>query len=221
MSAVLAAVVVLLSASPAAHAWPLSDQQAADRVARSGWEPRPGNAAATSRVPTDGELAAYRGARGRGWCNGGDLAVTGRFTGTTDEILQWGAHKWGLDPTLMRAVAAAESYWDHWTVGDRGESFGLTQVRTSHAGTYPLTQASAAFAVDYFGAALRHYVDGCAGWLNTVDRGQPYGPGDVWGAVGAWYSGRWHTPAAKHYMQGIQRHMFAQVWRDRWFPTHP
>jgi autotransporter family porin len=38
-------------------------------------------------------------------------AVTGHFTGTTDEILQWGAYKWGFDPDLVRANAVDESRW--------------------------------------------------------------------------------------------------------------
>lgn len=37
--------------------------------------------------------------------------VDGRFTGTTDEILQWAACKWGLPDNLLRADAVAESTW--------------------------------------------------------------------------------------------------------------
>jgi autotransporter family porin len=35
--------------------------------------------------------------------------VTGNFTGTTDEIIQWAAHKWGIDEDVVRSVATAES----------------------------------------------------------------------------------------------------------------
>src|SRR5262245_13843385 len=55
--------------------------------------------------------------------------VTGNFTGTTDEILQWGACKWGIDEDIVRAQAAKESYWTQTNVGDNGESFGILQVR--------------------------------------------------------------------------------------------
>ncbi|KPV47834.1 hypothetical protein SE17_41305, partial [Kouleothrix aurantiaca] len=37
--------------------------------------------------------------------------VTGNFTGSTDEILQWTACKWGVDEDMVRAQAAVESWW--------------------------------------------------------------------------------------------------------------
>jgi autotransporter family porin len=37
--------------------------------------------------------------------------VTGHFTGTTDEIFQWGACKWGLSDNVLRAIAVRESTW--------------------------------------------------------------------------------------------------------------
>ncbi len=37
--------------------------------------------------------------------------VTGHFSGTTDEILQWAACKWGIDEDIVRAQAAIESWW--------------------------------------------------------------------------------------------------------------
>ena len=36
---------------------------------------------------------------------------TGNFTGTTDEIIQWAACKWGFDENTLRAQVAKESYW--------------------------------------------------------------------------------------------------------------
>ena len=44
--------------------------------------------------------------------------VTGNFTGTTDEILQWAACKWGIDEDLVRAQIARESWWKHDSRGD-------------------------------------------------------------------------------------------------------
>lgn len=55
--------------------------------------------------------------------------VTGHFTGTTDEVIQWAARKWGFEPDLLRAVGTVESWWRMSTVGDSGDSFGLFQVR--------------------------------------------------------------------------------------------
>lgn len=33
--------------------------------------------------------------------------VDGNYRGTTDEIIQWAAAKWGLNTNLMRAVATS------------------------------------------------------------------------------------------------------------------
>ncbi|MCU1657216.1 MAG: hypothetical protein JWO57_1872 [Pseudonocardiales bacterium] len=37
--------------------------------------------------------------------------VDGQFSGTTDEIFQWSACKWGLSDDLLRAIAVRESTW--------------------------------------------------------------------------------------------------------------
>lgn len=37
--------------------------------------------------------------------------VSGQFTGTTDEIFQWAACKWGLSDNMLRAIAVRESTW--------------------------------------------------------------------------------------------------------------
>jgi membrane-bound lytic murein transglycosylase MltF len=55
--------------------------------------------------------------------------VTGRFRGTTDEILQWVAHKHGIAEDVVRAVAVQESWWRMSAVGDGGDSFGIMQMR--------------------------------------------------------------------------------------------
>ena len=57
------------------------------------------------------------------------IGSPGRFRGTTDEVIQWAAAKWGLAPDLVRAVAAKETWWRMSHVGDNGDSFGLFQVR--------------------------------------------------------------------------------------------
>lgn len=44
--------------------------------------------------------------------------VTGNFTGTTDEIIQWAACKWGMDEDVLRAQAVAESSWLQNNYGD-------------------------------------------------------------------------------------------------------
>ncbi len=44
--------------------------------------------------------------------------VTGSYHGTTDEIIQWAACKWGLDEDVLRAQAVQESYWRANAAGD-------------------------------------------------------------------------------------------------------
>ena len=44
--------------------------------------------------------------------------ISGRFTGTTDEIFQWAAVKWGLPDNLIRAIAYMESDWYQRNQGD-------------------------------------------------------------------------------------------------------
>lgn len=44
--------------------------------------------------------------------------VTGNYTGTTDEIIQWAACKWGMNEDLLRAQAVQESSWYQNAYGD-------------------------------------------------------------------------------------------------------
>jgi hypothetical protein len=61
----------------------LSDRDAARRVCRSAWEPRPDNADENRRVPTRAELRRFRHRSEMPYKD----RVTGRFRGTTDEII--------------------------------------------------------------------------------------------------------------------------------------
>ena len=70
--------------------------------------------------------------------------VDGDFAGTTDEIIQWAACKWGIDEDIARAQIIKESYWRMSAVGDGGESFGLGQVREPyHGSAFQYTQVNA------------------------------------------------------------------------------
>ncbi len=86
-----------------------NDAQAASLVHRSSWEPRPDNYTANHTVPP----ATFTTAGYAGMVNHTAVfgRVTGNFTGTTDEIIQWAAFKWGLPDDVIRAGAVAESYW--------------------------------------------------------------------------------------------------------------
>ncbi|MHC1559595.1 hypothetical protein ACR9E3_11595 [Actinomycetospora sp. C-140] len=85
------------------------DAGAAAMVHRSPWEPRPQNDVANRTVaPPDFRPPPYPG------LENGPLVfdrITGNFTGTTDEIIQWAAAKWGLPDDVIRAEAVQESGW--------------------------------------------------------------------------------------------------------------
>ena len=208
---------------------PLSDRRAAKLVHRSRFEPRPANHAATHAMPTAAQLRAFRAQSEMPYAR----YVTGHFTGTTDEVIQWAARKWGLKPDLLRAVGTVESWWRMSTVGDNGDSFGLFQVRRPFHCTEPVCEQfrdDAALNADYYGGILRSYYDGKQRWLNTVSgdersgdersargRGKPYRRGDLWASVGAWFSGRWWNPAARSYVREVKRRLKARTWRSRDF----
>lgn len=188
----------------------LGDPDAASHVRRSSWEPRPDNYTPNHRVPTASELSSfYSQATG----NPLNRYVTGNFTGTTDELIQWVAWKWGIDEDLVRAEAAQESWWNQSALGDGGVSYGLMQIKsTVSKGTYPLSQASTAFNLDYYGATIRYYYDGYATWL-----GGSYARGDLWGAVGAYYSGRWHDADSEWYITQVKSKLSERTWEKPGF----
>ena len=186
----------------------LDDAEAAGRVVRSGWEASPSNTAANRRRPTARELARFRSVSQSPYAG----RVTGAFSGTTQEILQWGAAKWGLDARVLRAQAAAESGFQQSQVGDAGLSFGILQIkRTAWRGTWPLTRDSTAFNVDMHGAIMRECLDGRATWLKNG-----YRAGDLWGCVGYYFSGLWKAPEGEEYVGRVRRHLRARALREIW-----
>lgn len=193
-------------------------------VKRSAWEPRPQNAAANqtkgrSGAKIDGADASFNARYAS--------RVDGDFVGTTDEIIQWGACKWGFDEDLTRARAKQESNWQQSQLGDKTDnraacatigqaapcwqSYGLLQVKgTVHEETYPLAKDSTAYNVDYSLAWLRACYEGAFGhWLENG-----YAAGDEWGCVGAWFSGNWYDSGARHYIEGVRQHLAKREWKQ-------
>lgn len=202
---------------------PLSDAAAARRVRHSAFEPRPGNHAATHRMPTAAQVRAFRAQSTMPYAR----YVTGHYTGTTDEVIQWAADKWGIAPDLLRAVAVVESRWKMSFIGDNGDSFGLFQVRRPYHCKEPVCRQfrnDAAMNADYYGGILRAYYDGKQSWLNDPgiagDNGKRYRRGDIWGSVGAWFSGRWWNAAARRYIREVQDTLRHRVWRTRDFAAN-
>jgi hypothetical protein len=68
--------------------------------------------------------------------NGRYPRVDGNFTGTTDEIIQWVACKWGIDEDLVRAQVVRESFWFQRTLGDFTTNPGAC-IGSLGIGTYP------------------------------------------------------------------------------------
>ena len=99
---------------PAGSSLP-NDTTCAASVRQSSWEPRPDNATANH---TNVYIQGYRLTGSYLKPYGYEQRVTGNFTGTTDEILQWGACKWGIDEDIVRAQAEMESHWHQSTLGD-------------------------------------------------------------------------------------------------------
>jgi hypothetical protein len=167
----------------------------------------PSGAECASRVRDAGEIRpendaanATRGSRANAntrpdWSQFG--RVDGDFAGSTDEIIQWAACKWGIDEDIARAQVIKESYWYQSTNGDSGESWGLGQVRdTAHQSAFQYSvnaRTSSAYNLDYTYASWRACYEGVYTWLNTVERNGTYGAGDLWGCVGVWFSGRWYV----------------------------
>ena len=154
--------------------------------------------------------------------------VTGAYSGSTREILQWTACKWGIDEGIVRAQAQAESSLRQsmkgdWTtnsdycapghnlgVDGRGdqcpESWGILQVRFRYfSGAFPGAVQSTAFNADTAYAVWRACYEGYEWWLSEYSApGHDYVPGDAWGCIGRWYSGRWYDDLAKRYIDCIQ-----------------
>ncbi len=153
---------------------------------RSAWEPRPANYTANHTTPGSFRINRIDGADNQGQSRFAPR-IDGDFTGTTDEIIQWGTCKWGFDEDIVRAVAVAETWWRQGTVGDNGESFGLIQVRNRyHVGTFPWSRDSTAFTVDYALAWRRSCYEGYfSGWVPSESRG------DEWGCLNLWCYGSW------------------------------
>lgn len=193
---------------------PLTSAAAAKLVHHSPWEPRPQNYTANHTVPSAQELAEWQAQSTMPYAS----LVNGRFTGTTDEIIQWAAYKWGLPVDVLRAVAALETWWEQSFVGDSGDSYGIFQVRRPYHcfGECAIARDSTPFVADYYGGIIRAYYDGKMTWLNNPDvasqNGAPYTAGDFWGSVGAWRDGRWHTPFNAEYVAKAQANLREKVW---------
>jgi hypothetical protein len=201
-----------------------SGEECARRVLRMSWEPRPPNDVANQSVPDSLSLPSWPDYWNPRVNTEYVPRINGKFTGTTDEILWWGACKWGIDVDVVRAMAVEESSWLQSKVGDFSlnpqdcvgnyqvpcpTSFGILQIKhIFRPGSYPHSARHTAFNVDYTLGVLR----GCyQGWLTYLQG--DYAPGDLWGCVGWHYAGEWKNPLAQGYVDRVGGHLAQKAWR--------
>lgn len=188
-----------------------TEKECASRVRRSSWEPRPENDKANHTLPKPFTQDYSK----LGPMDDKALKtllprISGNFTGTTDEIIQWAACKWGFNENIVRAVAAKESDWKQSFVGDKGESYGLMQVKRTYVPfTYPNSQISTAFNVDYALGIRRACYEGSITFLKDG-----YKAGDEWGCIGYWFSGGWYDLGAKSYIKLVKDILVKQNWNQ-------
>jgi chitodextrinase len=227
---------------------PLSDQAAAADVIPTP-ENRPGNTPTNNYMPTSAQLHAfYTTINSNGQtvvaANPYDQFVTGHYTGTTDEIIQWGAWKWGIPEDWLRAEYVQESRWNQSQLGDIAtvsssvynlyppqsragnnqvyESLGITQVKwipdgSVGAGTEPLRWESTAFNVDYQCAQLRFYFDNPRG-LRSAWGDPSYSAGNGWESLGGWFEPYpWLNSGQANYISQVQGHLAARTWAQPGF----
>lgn len=203
-----------------------SDATCAARVKKTTWEPRPDNNQANhTNVYASGAWRPHNLSSDPSQ-NYAASRVTGNFTGTTDEILQWVACKWGFPVDTVRAQAIIESYWHQNAQGDCNggktqsvthgcESVGILQVRDAdipetHPGTWPYAYESTAWNADYTLGIRRACFNGMTTWLTQFN--SSYKAGDLWGCIGLWYSGRFHDDAANGYIAKVQQALKDRAW---------
>ncbi len=215
-----------------------SEAFCAAHVQRSAFEPRPDNKAANSRVPTSAQIAGLSA-----WNDAIGVdpkadqlrqQITGHFTGTTDEILQWVACKWGVPVDVARAQAVVESYWHQSQLGDQSstqsdcppgtwngsscyQSYGILQIKYKYfASAWPMSRDDTAFSAEYMYGVIRTCYEGWTTYLTQrtpLPGYAPYKAGDLWGCLGRWYSGWWYDQGAIDYIAKVRAAYTQKTWR--------
>ncbi len=233
----------------AGHFVPLSDAAAAADVTPTP-ENRPDNSASNAYMPEPSQLHAFYGTINNNGqtvvaANPYDQYVTGHYAGTTDEIIQWAAWKWGIPADWLRAEYVAESHWNMSQLGDLTtvtpavyseyppqarvagtdevyQSMGITQIKWNPdgsvgAGTEPLRWESTAFNVDYQAATLRFYFDDPDG-LRSAWGDSTYTSGNAWASLGGWFEPYpWLNSGQLNYIAAVQAILAARTWAQSGF----
>ncbi|HYK31728.1 MAG TPA: hypothetical protein VEV63_07185 [Streptosporangiaceae bacterium] len=193
-----------------------------DRSANKAYNRRKGRPVGARFLAQDGPAARKLARR-----------INGNFTGTTIDILRWAACKWGINQDIVFAQAAVESWWQQGTLGgwttNRADcppgnkpgqdgkpgqcpiTYGILQNTYGHGG-WPAIARSTAMNADAAYAIWRACYDGYEAWLNTMPRSGRYHQGDVWGCLGAWFSGQWLNPPARGYITQVKDYLHEKIW---------
>lgn len=237
---------------------PLSDRAASALVTHEP-ETRPDNAksytlggaaylSTTTYVPTRTQLNRFRSAKtslGQGvlqlnpylrYVDGRD----GLHNPSTDDLIQWAAHKWGIPEDWLRAEYVQESYWSSYQLGDEAtvspsvydryplqarlpgqlkvyQSLGITQVKwdpsgSVGAGTEPLRWESMAFNVDYQAATVRFFYDN-PGRARSAWGDSTYAPCQKWNSIGGWFFPYpWNNAGQANYIRQVQANLAQTAW---------
>ncbi len=166
---------------------------------------------------------------------------------STDDLIQWAAHKWGIPEDWLRAEYALESYWSSFQLGDDTavsstwyseypsqaripnssnvyQSMGIAQVRWAPdgslgLGTEPLRWESTAFNIDDQAATVRFYYDNPSG-ARSLWGDSSYVPCQQWNSIGGWYSPYpWNNAGQASYIASVQNYLSEQIWASSSFLT--
>jgi hypothetical protein len=159
---------------------------------------------------------------------------------STDDLIQWAAHKWGIPEDWLRAEYALESYWNSFQLGDDTavsstwyaeypsqariagssnvyQSMGIAQVRWAPDGslgdgTEPLRWESTAFNIDDQAATIRFYYDDPSN-VRSSWGDSTYVPCEQWNSIGGWYDPYpWNNSGQASYIANVQTYVSDQVW---------
>jgi hypothetical protein len=219
----------------------LPDDATCAALVRSTPEVRAGNVGPNHVVPTPNELAGLSPWNSENAYDDRALAlerrITGAFTGTTDEILQWVACKWGFNEDDVRAEAVQSSGWTQtlatdWTTEPTSEcppdadthavdagtqcaqTYGMYQVVWQyHKSAWPMFRDSTPFHVDYVFALRRACYEGWdTSQIARATSGPPFTIGDEWGCLGAHFSGGWYDAGAMSYIAAVKGQLAGRAW---------
>ena len=244
---------------------PLSDAQAAASVTPEP-ETRPFNGrpysvdasdhpAANDDVPSSAQLRRFRSSHTSSgqpvlrfnpyfrYVNGRD----GLPHPSTDDLIQWSAHKWGIPENWLRAEYVQESYWSQFWLGDEHivsrswyarypsqarvphtrdvyRSMGITQVQWTPGGAIgpgsePLRWESTAFNLDYQAAMVRFYYDNPDG-ARSKWGDATYAPCQRWESIGGWFRPYpWGNADQASYIRKVRADLADRAWTSSHFTT--